>query len=396
MAKLVSMTGNQAVAECMRQINPDVVAAYPITPSTEIMQIFSEFVADGAVDTELVTVESEHSAMSACIGAAAAGGRVMTATSACGLALMWEMLPIASVMRLPIVMTVVNRALSAPINIHCDHSDSMGCRDSGWIQIYSENAQEVYHNVIQAIKISQREGVWLPIMVCVDGFIISHSIESIELLEDEKVKDFIGEFKPRLPLLDLDHPVTYGPLDLQDYYMEHKKQFDDALRNSKETVIEVAKEFKKEFGYDYGLIDKYKLDDAEVAIVVLNSAAGTGKHVVNKLREKGVKAGLLRIRLYRPFPYEEIRDALKNVKAVAVMDRAVSYGAQGPLFPEITAALYDSPSRPKLKNIIYGLGGRDISIEEIEDIFCSLDDVVRTGKVGNVYQWIGVREDNKR
>src|SRR3990172_5414031 len=212
MAKRVSMTGNEAVAEAMRQINPDVVAAYPITPSTEVMQIFSQFVADGLVNTELVTVESEHSAMSACIGAASAGGRVMTATSACGRALMWEMLPIASGLRLPIVMTVVNRALSAPINIHCDHSDSMGCRDAGWIQLYSENAQEVYHNVIQAVAIGQREGVWLPVMVCVDGFIISHSIESMELFEDKEVREFIGEYVPRRSLLKTDSPITYGPL----------------------------------------------------------------------------------------------------------------------------------------------------------------------------------------
>src|SRR3990172_3421160 len=259
MAKRVSMTGNEAVAEAMKQINPDVVAAYPITPSTEVVQIFSQFVADGIVNTEFVTVESEHSAMSACIGAACAGGKVMTATSACGLALMWEMLPIAAGYRLPIVMTVVNRALSAPINIHCDHSDSMGCRDSGWIQLYSENAQEVYHNVLQAAAIGKREGVWLPVMVCVDGFIISHSIESMEFLDDSAVKEFIGEFKPKRSLLNVGQPITYGPLDLQDYYIEHRRQLSEALKDSKKAIIEVAEEFNKKFGTSYGLMQGYKL-----------------------------------------------------------------------------------------------------------------------------------------
>jgi len=393
MPKRESMTGNQAVAQCMRQINPDVVAAYPITPSTEVMQIFAQSVADGLVETELVTVESEHSAMSACIGASAAGGRVMTATSACGLALMWELLPVASTLRLPIVMTVVNRALSAPINIHCDHSDSMGCRDAGWIQIYSENAQEAYHNIIQAARICNSEGVWLPVMVCVDGFIISHSIESIELLEDDQVKKFVGEFKPRRPLLDVDNPVTYGALDLQDYYLEHKKQADDAIYASKSVILETAKEFKKQFGYDYGFIDAYKLEDAEVAIIALNSTAGTAKYVVNALREQGVKAGVLKLRLFRPFPAEEIRKALKNVKAVAVLDRSASYGTAGPLFMDIRSTMYEADSRPFINNYIYGLGGRDISINEIENIYKELQNTVKSGKPNKEYQWIGVREN---
>lgn len=392
MAKRESMTGNQVVAECMRQINPDVVAAYPITPSTEVMQIFAQSVADGLVDTELVTVESEHSAMSACIGASAAGGRVMTATSACGLALMWELLPVASALRLPIVMTVVNRALSAPINIHCDHSDSMGCRDAGWIQLYSENAQEAYHNIIQAAKICNREGVWLPVMVCVDGFIISHSIESVEMLEDDEVQRFVGEFKPRKPLLDVDNPVTYGALDLQDYYMEHKKQVDDAIQSSKSEILKVAEEFKKEFGYEYGLIDSYMMEDAEVAIVALNSTAGTSKYVVNMLRQEGIKAGLLKIRVFRPFPADEIREALKNVKAVAVLDRSSSYGTAGPLFLDIRSAMYEADSKPFITNYIYGLGGRDIGIDELRSIYEGLISSIKEGKPARTYNWIGVRE----
>jgi len=393
MAKRVSMTGNEAVAEAMRQINPDVVAAYPITPSTEVMQIFSQFVADGLVNTELVTVESEHSAMSACIGAACAGGRVMTATSACGLALMWEMLPIAAGFRLPIVMTVVNRALSAPINIHCDHSDSMGCRDSGWIQLYSENAQEAYHNIIQAVAIGQRQGVWLPVMVCVDGFIISHSIESMEVFDDNEVKEFIGEYKPRRTLLDTDHPFTYGPLDLQDYYIEHRRQTAEALKNSKKAIKEVGEEFFKKFGRAYSFLEGYRLEDAEVAIVSLNSSAGTVRYVVERLREKGIKAGSLKLRVFRPFPQEEVRDALKNLRAIAVLERADSYGSSGgPVFHEIRSSLYDLTKKPKIVNYIYGLGGRDLGIDDIKEVYEDLLEIARTGEVKELYQWITVRE----
>ena len=393
MPKRVSMTGNEAVAEAMRQVNPDVVAAYPITPSTEVMQIFSQFVADGLVSTELVTVESEHSAMSACIGAACAGGRVMTATSACGLALMWEMLPIAAGFRLPIVMTVVNRALSAPINIHCDHSDSMGCRDSGWIQLYSENAQEAYHNIIQAVAIGQKEGVWLPVMVCVDGFIISHSVESMEIFDDNEVKEFIGEYIPRKSLLNIETPITYGPLDLQDYYIEHRRQIAEALRNSKKAIREVGEEFSKKFAKSYGFLESYKLEDAEVATVCLNSSAGTTRYVVDKLREKGIKAGSLKLRVFRPFPQEEVRNALKNLKAVAVLERADSYGSSGgPVFPEIRSSLYDLAKKPKVVNYIYGLGGRDLGIDNIREVYEDLLEIAKTGEVKELYQWITVRE----
>ena len=393
MAKRVSMTGNEAVAEAMRQINPDVVAAYPITPSTEVMQIFSQFVADGLVNTELVTVESEHSAMSACIGAASAGGRVMTATSACGLALMWEMLPIASGLRLPIVMTVVNRALSAQINIHCDHSDSMGCRDAGWIQLYSENAQEVYHNVIQAVAIGQMEGVWLPVMVCVDGFIISHSIESMELFEDKEVREFIGEYKPRRSLLNTDNPVTFGPLDLQDYYIEHRRQTAEAIKNSKKAIKEVAEEFHKKFGRSYSFVEGYRLEDAEVAVLSLNSSAGTVRYVVDKLREKGIKAGSLKLRVFRPFPTEEVRDALKHLKAVAVIERADTYGGSGgPIFPEIRSSLYDLSKKPKVVNYVYGLGGRDLAVKDITEVYNDLLGIAATGEVKELYQWITVRD----
>ncbi len=393
MPKTVAMTGNIAMANAMRQINPDVCAAYPITPSTEIMQQFASFVADGDVDTELVTVESEHSAMSACIGASAAGGRVMTATSANGLALMWEMLYIASGNRLPIAMTIVNRALAAPINIHGDHSDAMGARDAGWIQIYSENAQEAYDNLLQAFPIGETEGVRLPVMVCMDGFIISHSIERMELLDDDKAREFAGEYKPNYPLLDVENPVTYGPLDLQNFYMEHKRQQAEAMKNAQSAILDVAKRFNDCFGRSYGFFESYYLDDAEVAVIFLGSAAGTAKAVISKLREEGVKAGMLKLRVFRPFPAEEIVQALSNVKALAIMDRSDSFGAVGgPLLNEVSSALYDAEAPPKIINYIYGLGGRDLGLDQIRGVFDRLQKIAQGGPVGQKSDYLGVRE----
>ncbi|MGA2192574.1 MAG: pyruvate ferredoxin oxidoreductase [Nitrospirota bacterium] len=394
MPKKVAMTGNVAVASAMRQINPDVCAAYPITPSTEIMQQFSTFVANGQVDTNLVTVESEHSAMSACIGAAAAGGRVMNATSANGLALMWEMLYIASGNRLPIVLSCVNRALSAPINIHCDHSDSMGARDSGWVQIYAENAQEAYDNTVQAPRIGEHPEVRLPVMSCMDGFIISHSIENLELLDDAQVKDFVGPYKgTSYPLLDIGNPVTYGALHLQDFYIESKKQLHEAMKKAKDVVLEVGKAYGKLSGRSYGFFEDYKLADAEVAVVVLNSAAGTAKVIVDELRAKGIKAGLLKPRLFRPFPYLEVADALKGASAICVMDRADSFGAAGgPLFNEFRSALYDLPVRPMMINKIYGLGGRDVGLDDIRKVYMELVDLAQSGKASPLCEYITVRE----
>jgi len=393
MSKFIAMTGDQAAAEAMRQIEPDVVAAYPITPQTEIVMIFSQFVADGKVQTEMIPVESEHSAMSACVGAAAAGARTMTATSANGLALMWEIVYIAASTRLPIVMPVANRALSAPINIHCDHSDTMGARDSGWLQIYCENAQEVYENIILAVKIAENENILLPIMVCQDGFITSHAVEKIEIFDDKKVKDFIGEYKPRQPLLDIDNPVTYGPLDLQDYYFEHKRQQSEAVKNALKVVPEVIAEFDKTFKRGTDLIEEYKLNDAEIAIVVLSSTAGTTKVAVDKLREQGIKAGLLRPRFFRPFPVTKIVRALRGKKAVCILDRAESFsGHGGPLFSEIRSAMYNQEDAPIIKNGIYGLGGRDIFVEDIERVFADLINIAKTSKVKSLVDYIGVRQ----
>lgn len=391
------LSGNEAVAVAMRQINPDVVAAFPITPSTEIPQYFSSFVADGKVDTEFIAVESEHSAMSACIGAAAAGGRAMTATSSAGLALMWEMLGIASSTRLPIVMATVNRALSGPLNIHNDHSDSMGARDTGWIQIYGENNQEAYDNFIQCIKIAEHPDVCLPVMDCFDGFITSHSVENIELIEDEKVKKFVGQYNPEYHLNNKDKKVAVGPLVLPPHYMEHKRAQEEAMRKSKNVILEVAKEFEEMTGRKYGFFEEYRLDDAEYAIVVLNSTAGTAKVVIDELREKGVKAGLLKIRVFRPFPAKEIAMALRHVKEIAVMDKACSFnGAGGPVFTDVSSALMVSAAKDKrvpnpIINFIYGLGGRDVKKSDIELVFEKLQGI-KEGKPCEIFNWLGVRE----
>jgi len=393
MAIRSKLSGNEAVSVAMKQINPDVVAAYPITPSTEVPQFFSTYVADGLVDTEFVAVESEHSAMSACIGAQAAGGRSMTATSAQGLALMWEMLYIASSYRLPITMATINRALSGPINIHCDHSDSMGARDSGWIQIYSETNQEAYDNFIQAVKIGEHPDVMLPTMTCFDGFITSHKVENIELMEDDEVKKFVGKYNPPYHLMDKENPMSMGPLSLPMYYFESKRQQAEVMKDSLKVVLEVAAEFEKATGRKYGLFEEYKMDDAEVAIVIINSTAGTAKEVVDKLRTTGVKAGLLKIRLYRPFPVEQITAALAKCKAVAVMDRADSMnGAGGPLFTDVTSAMYGRVDGVKMINYIYGLGGRDVKVDDIEVVYNELQEIVKTGKVKEVYNYLGVRE----
>ncbi|MFC1855652.1 pyruvate ferredoxin oxidoreductase [Thermodesulfobacteriota bacterium] len=390
--KVVAMTGNHAVANAMRQVNPDVCAAYPITPSTEVMQVFASFVADGAVDTNLVRVESEHSAMSACIGASAAGGRVMTATSSAGLALMWEMLYVASGSRLPIVLQCVNRALSAPINIHCDHSDSMGARDACWIQLYAENAQEAYDNMVQAVLIAENMDVRLPIMCCLDGFIISHSIEKMEILSDEDVKSFIGEYKPFYPMLDTDNPVTYGPIDLQNFYIEHKRQQVDGMAAAKDAVLDIGAKFGEKFGRKYGFFEEFMLDDAEIALVVMSSAAGTSKAVIKDLRAKGMKVGLLKPRMFRPFPAEEMRDALKHLKAICVLDRSDSFGSLGgPLFSEVRSAMYGLSDGPQIMGRIFGLGGRDLEIFHVEDLLKELDNVSKTGKIEKLVDYITVR-----
>ena len=393
MPKIVPLNGDDAASYAMKQIDPDVVAAYPITPQTELMQNFSQFVADGEVQTELITVESEHSAMSACVGASAAGGRVMTATSSQGLALMWEILYIAASYRLPIVMNVVNRALSGPINIHCDHSDTMGARDTGWLQLYGENPQEAYDNTIQAVRIAEHMDLRLPVMCMQDGFITSHAVERVELLDDEVVKDFVGEFTPINPLLDVDHPVTYGPLDLYDYFFEHKRQEAEAMSRAAKIVKQIGEEYEKISGRRYDLVHPYGMEDAETAIVVLSSTAGTTRVTARELREKGQKVGMLKIRCFRPFPKDEIVELLEDLKAVAVLDRADGMGAYGaPVFNEIRNALYDADGHPEVVNYVYGLGGRDIGLKEIKKVYDDLSEIARTGKVKQRLNYLGVRE----
>ncbi len=388
------LSGNEASAIAMKQINPDVVAAFPITPSTEIPQYFSTFVSNGSVDTEFVAVESEHSAMSACIGAEAAGARAMTATSSNGLALMWEMIHIAASSRLPIVMPLVNRTISGPINIHNDHSDAMGIRDSGWIQLFSENNQEAYDNLIMAHRIAENKDVMLPLAVCQDGFITSHAIENIELLEDDKVKEFVGTYNPEHYLLDANNPMAVGPLDLQPFFFEHKHQEAVAMNNAKRVILEVAKEFEKLTGRKYGFFEEYKMNDAELVIVCMNSTAGTTKDVVDKLREQNIKAGLLKIRVYRPFPAEEIAKALSNAKAIAVLDKATGLNACGaPLFTDITSAMFVNKTFVPTVNYVYGLGGRDTTSKQIEKVYSDLAQIAKTGIVDNPYRNFGLRGD---
>ena len=390
------LSGNEAVAYAMRQINPDVFAAFPITPSTEIPQYFAQYVPNGEVDTEYVTVESEHSSMSTCMGASAAGARAITATSSCGLAFMYEVLYVAASARLPITLACVNRTLTGPININNDHSDSMGARDTGWIQIYAENNQEAYDNYLQAMRISEHPDVRLPIMICQDGFITSHAVENILLEEDAKVKAFVGEYKPEHALMGRDHPLAVGPYDVCPYCMEHKVQQAEAMKNAKKQILAVAKDFEETFGRKYGFFEEYMMEDAEVALVLIGSTAGTAKACIRKLRKEGIKAGLIKIRVFRPFPMEEIAEALSGVKVVAVMDKSEGNNAcGGPLFAEVRSACYDLKDRPEMIDVVYGLAGRDCAMEDIEKVYRHLLKIQETGEVESRYIHMGQRSNKE-
>ena len=391
MAHRMALTGNDSAAYALKQINPDVVAAYPITPQTEMMHKFAAYVADGEVDTEFVTVESEHSAMSAVVGASLAGARTCTATSANGMALMWEILYIAASCRCPIVMPLVNRALSGPINIHCDHSDAMGARDSGWLQIFAENCQEAYDNVLQAVRIAEHADVRLPVMVCLDGFILSHTLEALEVCEDEQVQDFIGPFQSPDNLLNTDHAETFGAFALQNYYFEFKKQQQDAMDAALDVVRQVGKEYGELTGRSYGLLDAYRCEDADVVMVGLGSTMGTAKQAADDLREQeGIKCGVVKVRCFRPFPVDELRQALAGVPMVGVMDRALSFGLGGPLYHEVRSARYgqDGP----MLDFVYGLGGRDLSLDDTRDAFRALAQARQNGQTEPAVHYIGVRE----
>jgi pyruvate ferredoxin oxidoreductase alpha subunit len=403
--EIMGLNGDEAVAYAVKQSDVDVVAAYPITPQTIIVEKYSEYVANGEVKTEFVCTESEHSAMAATLAASATGARTFTASASAGLALMHEMLTVASGSRAPIVMAVANRALSSPLNIHGDQSDSMAERDSGWIHIYVENAQEAYDSIIQAFKIAEDTGISLPVMVGLDGFTLSHTLERVDVLQDQDVQAFLGERKIPLVLthegktvpykLDTENPMTMGPIALQNYYFEFKRQQDEAMRLALNKIQEVNSEYATLSGRSYGngLIDQYKLDDAEIAVVCVGSTAGTLKVVIDGLRQEGIKAGLLRLRTFRPLPVEELRNALKNTKAIAVMDKSMSFGGHGgAVFHEVRHALYDLQMQPPVVNYIYGLGGRDTNPVAFRTIFDDLLRIVRTGRVEKQITYFGVRE----
>ncbi len=387
------LSGNEAIATAMRQINPDVFAMFPITPSTEIPQYFAQYVADGRVSTEFICVESEHSSLSACLGAEAAGCRAVTATSSAGLSFMNEVLYVAASSRLPVVLAVSCRALTGPININHDYSDSMAERDSGFIQIYAENNQEVYDNYLMAHRIAEDPSVRLPLMVCEDGFITSHAIENIELEEDAAVKKFVGEYHPENYLLKEENPLAVGPYGVSAYYMEARVAQAQAMMNAKKVILDVAADFEKTFGRKYGFFESYNMEDAELALVIMGSSAGTAKAAVDELREEGVKAGIVKIRVFRPFPGEELAKVLAGCKAVAVMDKSEGFSANGgPLFAESASALINLESRPKMIDIVFGLGGRDFTVKAAKSVFERLARIAETGETGPLYTHMGQRE----
>ena len=390
------LSGNEAIATAMRQINPDVFAMFPITPSTEIPQYFAQYVADGKVDTEFICVESEHSSMSACIGAEASGCRAITATSSAGLSFMNETLFVAASMRLPIVLAVACRALTGPININHDYSDSMAERDSGFIQLYAENNQEAYDNYLQAHRIGETADVRLPVMVCEDGFITSHALENIELESDEAVKAFVGEYHPENYLLKHENPMAAGPYGVSGYYMEAHVAQAEAMKNAKRAILEVAADFERTFGRHYGFFEEYQMEDAETAIVIMGSSAGTAKAAIDGLRAEGKKVGLIKVRVFRPFPGEELAQALSRCKAVAVLDKSEGFSAcGGPLFAETASACINMSSRPKMVDIVYGLGGRDFTVDQTRRVFARLEKIAAGGETGPIYSHMGQRDLRK-
>lgn len=393
MSKEVLLSGNYAVAHALRQVDPHVYPGYPITPSTKVMEAVATFIANGDMSCELIAVESEHSAMSAAIGAAAAGARVASATAANGLAFMWEVLYVASGSHLPIVLAVGNRALSAPINGFADHGETMGARDAGWIQFYSENVQESYDNIIQAFRIGEDSRVRLPVMVCLDGFLLTHTSENIKLEDDQAVKEFVGPYRAEYSLLDPDRPVSHGLSDTPDHYMEHKMRQQAGMERAREVIAEVGAEFGRLFGRSYGLVDPYRLEDAELAIVLLGSEVGRVRDVVDEMRAQGKKVGLLRLRVVRPFPDEQVVRQLLGLRAVAVMDRSFAPGAAGaPLFHEVRAALYDHRSQaPLIVNRIYGLGGRVLRNDDVREIFAELEALAGGDSAVPAIRMVGLR-----
>ena len=362
MAHDIAINGDNAVALAWKQIDPDVCAAYPITPQTIIVEKFAEYVANGEVDTEFVCVESEHSALTLCTSSCSAGARTFTATASQGLAYMWEMMPITSAMRTPLIMAVANRAVSGPININNDHGDAMSARDCGWVMLFSENVQEAYDNSIIAPRIAEHPDVQLPCMVNLDGFILTHAIERMTMVEIADVKKFVGEYKPLYPLLDVKHPLSHGNMDGPDFYYPHKYQLVQAMDKALEVAEDVFKEFAELTGREYHLVEEYLCDDAEYVAVILGSSFGTMKAAVDELREMGLKVGCAMPRVYRPWPEAALAKLMAGKKGVAVFDKHLSVGAYGPMFPEVVTAAAELEALPKMYNVIYGLGGADATV----------------------------------
>ncbi len=385
------LTGDAAIAQALRQADIDVLSAYPITPQTIIVEDYQKFAADGQVKAKVIPVESEHSAMSACVGASAVGARVATASASAGLALMWEILYCAASMRMPIVFAVANRALSAPINIHNDHSDGMGMRDSGFIQLYCQSSQEAYDTTLMAFRLAEHHDVLLPVMVGIDGFIVSHNVERVEMLPDDEVTKFVGVRDP-VQILDPDNPITMGPLALTDYYFEFKEQQDKAIQNAPRVYKEVEAEFEKLTGRKYGMFETYKTRNADIIIVAMSSMGGTAKVVADVLRERGDKVGVIRLKMFRPFPTKEIAKALGNAKAVAIFEKAMSFGAAAhPLALEVRTALYEAKSRPMITDFVVGLGGRDVPPITFVEGIDKTKEYLKKGEAP-MYETLGVRK----
>jgi len=390
-AQRIAILGDEAIALAVKQANVDVIAAYPITPQTIIVERLSEYVANGELDAAFIQAESEHSALSICVGAGLAGARVYTSTCSQGLALMHEIVYATSSMRVPMVMTIVNRALNAPLNIHCEHGDVMAERDSGWVHLFAANVQEAYDLTFIAFKLAEHKDVMLPVSVNMDAFILSHSIEPLTPISDEDAARFLPPKDYELAI-DFDNPITHGTMALPDTYMEFKMQLKEAVEGVKEIFPEVVEEYARISGRKYWYFDSYMADDADAVVIVMGSAYGTVKTAAKKLREEGLKVGVIGLTMFRPFPEEQLVEVLKNVKAVVVMDRAYGYGGLGgPLYTDVIALLYRNGIRIPAKNIVYGLGGRDFKLDEAEAVLRMAAQGAREGGFDTHVQWWGVR-----
>ena len=386
------MKCNEAAAWAAKLAKPKVVAAFPITPSTLVPEKISEFIADGEMDAEFIKVESEHSAISACVGASAAGVRAFTATASQGLALMHEVLFIAAGMRLPIVIAIGNRSLSAPINIWNDWQDSISERDTGWMQFYAENNQEALDLILIAFKVAENERVLLPAMVGFDAFILTHTVEPVEIPDQEVVDEFLGEYVPKHAYLDPAKPITQGALGFPAHYMEVRYTIWEAMENARQVIKEVFDEFEKKFGRRYYMIEEYKTDDAEIILLTMGSLAGTLKDFVDKKREEGVKIGAAKMTVYRPFPIEEFRALAKKAKVLAILEKDISFGISGAVFADAGRVLVNEKEKPILLDFIIGLGGRDVTFENLEEVV-EISKKALVGEKVEEVNWIGLRKE---